>query len=81
VPVGFHENAPEQDSDPAGLRRRSFLTFASGAVAAGAVGAGVAAAGPAAAVGGGQGTIAHVVNTTGGPSDADVNLAMVTTYP
>jgi len=32
-------------------------------------------------LGGGQGTIAHVVNNTGGPSDADTNLALVTSYP
>lgn len=32
-------------------------------------------------LGGGQGTIAHVVNTTGGPSDALSNLAMLTSYP
>ncbi|HEY4460424.1 MAG TPA: coagulation factor 5/8 type domain-containing protein [Pseudonocardiaceae bacterium] len=32
-------------------------------------------------LGGGQGTIAHVVNTTGGPSDAVTNLAMLANYP
>jgi len=32
-------------------------------------------------LGGGQGTIAHVVNNTGGPSDADTNLALLTSYP
>jgi hypothetical protein len=32
-------------------------------------------------LGGGQGTIAHVINTTGGPSDAEVGLAKVTSYP
>jgi hypothetical protein len=32
-------------------------------------------------LGGGQGTIAHVVNTTGGPSDAVTNLAMLNNYP
>jgi hypothetical protein len=32
-------------------------------------------------LGGGQGTIAHVVNTTGGPSDAETNLAMLANYP
>jgi hypothetical protein len=32
-------------------------------------------------LGGGQGTIAHVVNSTGGPSDAETNLAMLTSYP
>jgi hypothetical protein len=32
-------------------------------------------------LGGGQGTIAHVVNTTGGPSDSETNLALLTTYP
>jgi hypothetical protein len=32
-------------------------------------------------LGGGQGTIAHVVNTTGGPSDAEVGLALLTSYP
>jgi hypothetical protein len=32
-------------------------------------------------LGGGQGTIAHVVNNTGGPSDADTSLAMLTSYP
>ncbi|MEW2546710.1 coagulation factor 5/8 type domain-containing protein [Streptomyces sp. NPDC047002] len=32
-------------------------------------------------LGGGQGTIAHVINTTGGPSDAEVALAKVARYP
>jgi hypothetical protein len=32
-------------------------------------------------LGGGQGTIAHVINTTGGPSDATTNLALLTSYP
>jgi hypothetical protein len=32
-------------------------------------------------LGGGQGTIVHVINTTGGPSDAEVNLALLTAYP
>jgi hypothetical protein len=32
-------------------------------------------------LGGGQGTIAHVVNTSGGPSDADTPLALLTSYP
>jgi hypothetical protein len=32
-------------------------------------------------LGGGKGTIAHVINTTGGPSDAETNLAKVTSYP
>jgi hypothetical protein len=32
-------------------------------------------------LGGGQGTIAHVVNDKGGPSDAETNLAMLTSYP
>ncbi|MEV0068232.1 coagulation factor 5/8 type domain-containing protein [Amycolatopsis sp. NPDC050768] len=32
-------------------------------------------------LGGGQGTIAHVVNDTGGPSDAVTGLAMLKSYP
>jgi hypothetical protein len=32
-------------------------------------------------LGGGQGTIAHIVNTTGGPSDSVTNLGMLTQYP
>ncbi|WP_433887425.1 coagulation factor 5/8 type domain-containing protein [Streptomyces sp. CA-111067] len=32
-------------------------------------------------LGGGQGTIAHVINTSGGPSDATTNLALLTSYP
>lgn len=32
-------------------------------------------------LGGGQGTIAHVINDTGGPSDAVTNLALLTEYP
>jgi hypothetical protein len=30
---------------------------------------------------GGAGTIAHVVNNTGGPSNSSVNVAKVTNFP